>query len=170
MVEEPCRRSPEEIEIQVRTLLLFGEYELTIDDKNRLLIPSEIRKQLDAERDGDGFFLVTGVNKRPWLYVERLYEQLASRRDSQLTPLRDANDFDLLHFGKTTKLELDKQGRVLIPDKVMKKIDVGRDVILIGGRDHLELWNRKDWELHSQELEERRGELSMLYRQQPPMS
>ena len=168
VVEEPYRVRRREIEIQVRPLLLFGEYELTIDEKNRLLIPSEIRRQLDPERDGEAFFLVTGVNKRPWFYVERLYEQLAARRDSELTPLRDAIDFDLLYYAKATRLELDKQGRVLIPDKVMKKIGVGRDVTLVGGRDHLQLWNRTDWDRHSVDLEERRGELSVLIRQQPP--
>ena len=59
----------------MRHLVLYGEYELTIDDKNRMLIPSEVRKSLDSERDGDAFFLVFGTNRRPWLYPERQYER-----------------------------------------------------------------------------------------------
>jgi len=52
---------------------------LAVDDKNRLSIPSEIRKSLDPERDGDKFFLVVGVNHRLWLYPDRAYETLVSK-------------------------------------------------------------------------------------------
>ena len=58
--------------------VLYGEHELTIDDKNRLLVPAEIRKSLSPERDGEAFFLVIGRNRKPWLYPERYYEHLVS--------------------------------------------------------------------------------------------
>src|SRR2546423_4327574 len=43
--------------------LLYGSYELTIDEKNRLLIPSEIRRQLNPESNSDAFFLIVGINR-----------------------------------------------------------------------------------------------------------
>jgi MraZ protein len=130
----------------VRHLLLYGEFELTIDDKNRLLIPSEVRKQLDPERDGDAFFLIIGSNKVPWMYPERYYEDLVAQRPAELTPAEDVLAFDQLNFALAHKIEWDKQGRVLIPDKTLKRGGIAKEVTLIGARNHLELWNRNDWD------------------------
>ena len=62
-----------------KTTVLYGEYDITIDEKNRLLIPAEVRRSLDPERDGEAFFVIIGQNLRPWLYPERGYEQLVSK-------------------------------------------------------------------------------------------
>ncbi len=140
----------------MRHLLLYGEYELNIDEKSRLLIPSEVRKQLDSERDGDAFFMVVGVNRVPWVYPERYYEDLVARRPAELTPAEEALAFDQFNFALASRLEPDKQGRVLIPEKTLRRSGLEKEVTLIGVRDHLELWNRSDWDRRRQALEERR--------------
>jgi DNA-binding transcriptional regulator/RsmH inhibitor MraZ len=45
----------------VRTTVLYGEFELAIDEKNRLLVPAEVRRALDPERDGEAFFITAGT-------------------------------------------------------------------------------------------------------------
>ncbi len=144
-----------------RHLLLYGEYELVIDEKNRLLIPSEVRRQIDPERDGEALFLIAGVNKVPWVYPERYYEDLVARRPAELTPAEDVLAFDQLNFALASRLEPDKQGRVLIPDKTLRRAGVGKEVTLIGVRDHLELWNRADWENRRQALEQRSVDIAL---------
>ena len=89
MVENPCRRKQVEATPQ-RHLVLYGEFELTIDDKNRMLIPSEVRKAMLPERDGEAMFLVFGTNRRPWLYPERQYEAMVARIQQELAPTEDA--------------------------------------------------------------------------------
>ena len=143
----------------MRHLVLYGNYELTVDDKNRILVPSEVRKKLDPERDGEAFFLVTGRDGRLWLYPERHYEQLVSRDPSELTPSEDTLAFDRLMLGLASRVEWDKQGRVLLPDKALKRAGIGKEVTLVGARDHLELWNRSDWEVEREQLETRRRDL-----------
>ena len=143
----------------MRHLVLFGEHELTVDEKNRILVPSQVRKQLDPERDGEAFFLVTGRDGRLWLYPERHYEQLVSRDPSELTPSEDTLAFDRLMLGLASRVEWDKQGRVLLPDKALKRAGIGKEVTLVGARDHLELWNRSDWEVEREQLETRRRDL-----------
>ena len=143
----------------MRHLVLFGEHELTVDEKNRILVPSQVRKQLDPERDGEAFFLVTGRDGRLWLYPERHYEQLVSRDPSELTPSEDTLAFDRLMLGLASRVEWDKQGRVLLPDKALKRAGIGKEVTLVGARDHLELWNRSDWEVEREQLEPRRRDL-----------
>jgi MraZ protein len=145
--------------------LLYGSYELTIDDKNRMLVPSEIRKQLNPERDGDAFFLIVGTNRKAWFYPERYYEELVFQQAPEITPGEEALMFDQLNFAMASRVEWDKQGRILIPDKTLKRTGTNKEVTLIGARDHLELWNRAEWEVWSEELDRRRAEIALKAKQ-----
>ena len=149
----------------MRTTVLYGEYELTIDDKNRLLVPSEVRKALDAERDGGAFFLVVGTNRKSWLYAERVYEAMVARLATEISPGDEMLDFDQLNFAMAHRIEWDKQGRVLLPEKNLKRTGLGKEVTMIGSRDHLELWNRSEWAAHSETLFARRSEISFRAKQ-----
>jgi len=145
--------------------LLYGEYDLTIDEKNRLLIPSEIRRLLDAEKDGQAFFLVVGVNRIPWLYPEKYYEQLALGEQPEMIPEEDLLAFRQMNFGMASRLEWDKQGRVLIPEKAMRRMRLERDVTLVGTMDHLEIWGRQAWEERYTQLDTRRPEIALRAKQ-----
>lgn len=148
-----------------RKLLLFGEFDLTIDEKNRLLVPSEVRKSMDVQRDGNAFFLVRGINGRLWLYPDRVYESLAAQAQSELSPGQELLEFDHLSYAMAHRLDWDKQGRILIPEKALKRAHVGREVTLTGVRDHLELWNRSEWEAHREMLLARSMEIALKARQ-----
>jgi len=126
----------------VKHPVLYGEYDLTIDEKCRLSIPAEVRRAINPQVHGEALFIVVGVNRKPWIYVERYYETLATEGPQEIVPGMDMLDFDQLHFALAGKLEIDKSGRVLISDKTLKRLGIGRDVTMIGVRDHLELWNR----------------------------
>lgn len=145
--------------------ILFGEHELTIDEKNRLLIPAEIRKSLDADRDGLAFFVVIGGNRKPWLYPEKYYEQLVAKVQQEITPDEDVLSFDQFHFAMASRAEPDKQGRILLSEKLLRRTGTGKDVTLIGARDHLELWSRADWEKRFEELMNRQNEVAQRARQ-----
>ena len=145
--------------------VLYGEHELSIDDKNRMLVPAEIRKQIDPKLDGEAFFLVLGIDGRPWLYPEKHYEELVSRQRSELTPDEDSLAYDRMNLGMASRIEWDKQGRVLFPEKFLKRSGIGKEVTLLGVRDHLELWPRAAWEAERQILEARRAEVALRARQ-----
>jgi MraZ protein len=149
----------------LRHLLLIGEYELTVDDKNRLLVPSEIRKSMNSERDGDAFFLVLGLNRKPWLYPERYYEQMVFQAQPEITPGEEQLAFDHVNFALASRLEWDTQGRLLIPEKTLRRTELKREVTLIGARDHLEIWNRSDWEIWREELVKRSPEIAIKAKQ-----
>lgn len=142
----------------MRHAVFIGEYELTIDEKNRLLVPADVRRDMDPQRDGEGFYLVIGSNRRPWLYGERYYLDLTAREEAQLSPKAELEpDKETLAswqktFALANKLSWDKQGRILLPDLTLRRTTTGREVTLIGVRNHLELWNRKDWELRFNQL------------------
>lgn len=146
--------------------LLFGEHEITLDEKNRLLIPSDIRRAFEPEKqDSEAFFLVVGINKVLWLWPERKYEEMASQQDSELMPEDERLSSDQLNFGPVARLEWDKQGRTVLPEKFVRRGRLSKELTLVGVRDHIELWNRAEWEQRQQELDDRRPEIALRNRQ-----
>ncbi|HRK29510.1 MAG TPA: hypothetical protein PLD59_00420 [Tepidisphaeraceae bacterium] len=142
----------------MRHAVYIGEHELTIDSKNRILVPSDVKKSMDKDRDGVGFFLVFGQNRKLWLFGERYYEELIAREEQNLSPeaeMRpDAKTLENWHatFGMANKLRWDGQGRILIPELMLRRTGTGRDITLVGVRNHLEIWNRDDWEVRFNQL------------------
>jgi MraZ protein len=152
----------------LRALVLFGEHELTIDDKNRLLIPSQIRKAIHPEDHGEALFLIVGKNKVLWAYPDRYYQEvIANQASNDVVPEDNSLDFDQLNYALADKLEWDKQGRVVIPERMLRRTQLGKEITLIGARNHIELWNRADWEARREELDARRSEIAVRVRNKP---
>jgi len=139
---------------------LYGEFDLGIDEKCRLSIPAELRRAIDPEKDGTSFYVVEGDNGALWLYVESIYESMAFRSETDLMPEPDLVEFDQLSFTLATKVDLDAQGRVLIQEKILRRAGLGKEITLIGVRDHIELWNREAWLVQREKLRARRQEIA----------
>lgn len=137
----------------------IGENELTIDEKNRLLVPSDIRRKLDPERDGEALIMVIGPNGRPWLYPEKFYQKMVSDKAADMAPDEDTHAFDLMYFARASRLAWDKQGRVVLPEKALRRTGLNKDVALLGVKDHLELANQVEWDEEDVELGRKSKEL-----------
>jgi len=136
-------------------LPFIGEYELTIDDKNRLLIPSDIRSQLDAKRDGEAFVLKVAASqggRRLQLHPENAYKAFLARSQPEIDPSDPQRQFLLKNYALAARIVMDRQGRILLPEKAIRRTDMSREVVLLGAGDHLELWNRKDWDIEFERL------------------
>jgi MraZ protein len=147
---------------------LYGEHELTIDEKNRLLVPADIRKAIDPARDGEALFLLVGLNRKPWFYTEKYYQSLVAKRQQDLTPDEDLLLFDQMNFSMISRVEPDKQGRLVLPEKLLRRTGIGKEVTMIGARDHLELWNRVEWEARFEENLTKLNEIAKKAKQVPP--
>ena len=130
-------------------MIFTGFYEHSIDAKNRLAIPSKIRSRLDPQRDGEGFAVVPGrPSSTLWLYTERYFEQLATKGEAALIPDEDQLRFDQIYFPLAEMSELDTQGRILLPERMIVRAGLGREVIVCGVRDHLEIHPREAFQKH----------------------
>ncbi len=127
-------------------LLLTGEYQHVIDNKSRVLISNKLRNQIDADEHGSNFYLVLGANGILCLYPEKYFEQIALAVTPGTTAPDEALVFERISFGMSIKVELDGQGRLLINDKLRKRVGLKDNITLIGVRDHIELWNTENWE------------------------
>ena len=144
----------------VKGPIFFGEYELNIDDKNRLTLPAEIRKAFDPERDGQAFVVTVGTNGVVWLQPAKFYIERAMELPAEITPSDDQLAYDQVNFALAKPIEWDKQGRILIPDGTLKRTNTGKTVTLIGARTHLQVWNRAAWEERREFLEKQRPDIA----------
>jgi MraZ protein len=141
--------------------LLLGAFPVKVDPKNRIPIPSELRSAIVSDKvEKTVFVILVGINRKVWLYSDRYYRRLVNQRKPQLLPERGALAFDHLNFGLAHKREMDNQGRVLIPDSLLKRTNTEKSIMVIGVRDHMELWNPSDWDAWVDELEQGRDKIA----------
>lgn len=124
-------------------MFLVGTHELTVDSKNRLSIPFAIRRKLNEERDGHSFYVVPGRRKGTLaLYPEKYYERLLADSPDDESLSDEAYEYRLFEYSRSALLDPDSQGRILIPERLLDRAGIGKEVTLIAVRDHLELWSR----------------------------
>ena len=138
--------------------ILIGEHELTVDEKNRLLIPAQWRRALDL--DNDGLVLITGLNGRPWIYTESAHAVVAEQVLKPGLPTPQREQLSLAFLARANPLKIDKQGRVVLPEKILRRTQTHKDVSLLGVGDHMEIWNRDEWETFDEQLGARMGEIA----------
>jgi len=127
-------------------VLFTGEYEYTIDAKQRLAIPAEIRSRLNPDRDGLAFYVTAGPNDALWLWPERTFERMAGAIEASLLPAEEMMEFDEITFPSARRLELDKTGRIRLPRPMLEAAGIQSKVVILGVRDHLELRDPAQWE------------------------
>jgi MraZ protein len=130
----------------VAMLLLTGGYEHTVDDKSRLFIPNKLRSQIDTLECGSDFLLVPGPNGILCLYPPKAFARMAKRVAAETETPEEALALERLLYGLSMPVELDKQGRLLLSEKVRKRAGLGDDLVLTGMDDHIEIWNIATWE------------------------
>mgnify|MGYP003576062144 FL=1 len=126
-------------------MLFTGEYEHTIDAKQRLAIPAEIPDALGPEIQGEALYLVLGANGALWLWPEKTFEQMAGALEQTLLPEEEMMEYEQLLFSQAARLELDKAGRVLLPERMISAGGLGTSVTILGVKDHLELRDSQQW-------------------------
>jgi MraZ protein len=131
--------------------MLHGEYEHTIDDKNRLTLPARFRQSF-----ADGVVVTRGIEPCLAVFTRDGWEDFSSSRLAGLDRFSgEARDMRRYLFSATVESELDKQGRVTLPAGLLAKAGLGREVIVAGAGDCLEVWDREAWRNHMDEVERR---------------
>jgi MraZ protein len=124
-------------------MLLTGTYPRTLDEKKRLTFPKRVRELLD---NPETLYISPGPDQSLWLYTREGLEQLAGKLDQAPATDAEARVFRRLYFAQTEAVDVDGSGRALIPDRLIQFAGLGHEVVLIGVRDHLELWDAQRWQ------------------------
>ncbi|MEM9083652.1 MAG: hypothetical protein AAGB34_08655 [Planctomycetota bacterium] len=126
-------------------MIFTGQYEHSIDAKNRIAIPADIRARWSTEHDGEAWQALPWKQGVIRLYTERDFAQAADRGRLTLTPDEDEAEIDATIFGLSERLPMDSAGRIRIPEGHLELAGLNKEVVIIGARDRLELRDRAEW-------------------------
>src|SRR6266571_1283926 len=129
--------------------MLLGAHEHTIDDKNRLTLPAKFRQAFK-----DGLVVTRGLDQCLHAYRREDWDRLVESRLAPLDPLsKEARRLERYFFASAAEAELDKQGRVMLPAALIAHAQLGREVVVAGVNDRLEIWDREAWRRELAEVE-----------------
>ncbi len=126
--------------------MFLGQFSYTLDDKGRLTIPSRFREELPAQ-----IVVTRGLDRCLVLYPIDVWKEISQKVTS--LPITDPRGRALrrVFFADAADAELDRQGRLLIPDRLREYagLDVSSDVVVVGLDRFIELWSPTRWEVQS---------------------
>jgi len=134
-----------------------GRFRHVLDSKGRLSIPAPFREQL--ERMGSDILVVT--NSEQWLDVYPLdqWETFMERVDSLPRFSKDAELFRLFYVSSAQEVQLDRQGRILIPQTLREEVHLNKEAVILGMGITMQIWEKGIWEQVHEEAKRRFREI-----------
>lgn len=121
--------------------MFMGEYNHTIDAKGRLIIPSKFREIL-----GDAFVVTKGLDGCLFVYDNEEWKRFEEKLRSLPITNKEARQFVRFFLAGATEAEVDKQGRILIPNVLREFAELTKDVVLVGVGSRIEIWGKERFE------------------------
>lgn len=144
--------------------MLTGEYHHTLDEKRRLSLPAKLRPLL-----GKKVVLTAGLEHTLWVLAKREWQQVAATLERLPMGSEASRRFARFLFASATEVEVDRNGRILIPEHLARYADLKDRVVMAGVGKRLEIWDEQRWTSYLKEtaaqadtLAERLGALGLL--------
>lgn len=120
--------------------MFMGEYNHTIDAKGRLIIPARFRELL-----GEEFILTKGLDGCLSIYPMDAWKAFETKLRALPLTNKNARTFTRFFVAGATNCELDKQGRILVPQTLREFAGLEKEVVLTGNLDRIEIWSKEKW-------------------------
>jgi MraZ protein len=133
--------------------MFLGEYDHTIDAKGRMAVPAKFRSQMDR-----GAVISKGMGTCLSVYTMQRWEEKSTELASGKTT-DELRDFERRIYPSASEIELDGQGRMIIPAKLRAYAGLGNEVTVAGVRDHFEIWDRAAWLNYQERLDAEGSEI-----------
>ena len=128
--------------------MLLGEYEHTLDEKNRLTLPARFRTAMAG-----GLVLTRGLDSCVEVYPAADWTSLVESRLAGLNPLsHETRVLERFYYTGAAEVQPDKQGRVMVPSALLAHAKLGREVVVVGMRGRIEIWDRAAWRAQIKEV------------------
>lgn len=129
--------------------MFMGEFQHNVDDKGRVIIPAKFREDL-----GDTFIITRGLDKSLFVYPLDEWKLIEQKLKSLPFTRSDARKFTRFFFSGAIECEVDKQGRVIIPNNLRTYADLIKECVFIGVSNRVEIWSKGIWDSYYLESEE----------------
>ena len=129
--------------------MLIGEFQHSLDAKGRLIVPAKFRDEL-----GMRFIMTRGLDRCLNAYSLVEWDKVEEKFESIEMGGKTLRDFERWFFGGASECEIDKQGRVIIPQHLREYAGITKEVVVIGNRSKMEIWSRDVLEGRPIDIEE----------------
>lgn len=129
--------------------MFLGEYTHTVDEKGRVTIPSRFRAAM-----AQGVVVTRGFDGCLTVYPMEEWEALARRVSALPITDRSARDFRRFVFSSACDAVPDRQGRILIPSRLLEYAAIDVQVVIVGMNTYLEIWGPESWQVICQNVED----------------
>jgi MraZ protein len=136
--ETIVRRSGVKSEVEQ---MFLGQYRHSIDSKGRLTIPSRFRELLLAE----GAFVSQGFERNLMVRTAPAFEELSKKVKALSQTVENSRLLKRLIFSTAERVDVDKAGRILIPEFLRQAADLQNETVIIGAGDYFEIWAPEIW-------------------------
>lgn len=128
--------------------MFIGEFQHLIDGKGRLAIPVKFREDL-----GKGAVVTRGLDSCLFVFSMDEWKKLAEKLAALPFSQSDSRAFARLMLAGAMDVELDGQGRVVIPEYLRKYAKLGKDTVVAGLYSRIEVWDKARWEAYKAKTE-----------------
>ena len=135
--------------------MFIGEYQHIIDPKKRLAVPSKFRSELKNK-----VVVTRGLDKCLFIYTVKSWKELADKLGSLPVGEAATRSFIRLTLAGAIDVEVDKQGRILIPDYLREYAALGKNVVIAGVYNRLEIWDEIKWSEYKKNAEKNTDEIA----------
>jgi len=131
--------------------MFLGEYRHNLDSKDRLTVPVRYRELLDA-----GAYIVRGFDRNLMVLTEDAFGAISQHLQKMSITDPVARSLRRLILGSASRLDVDKAGRVLIPDFLCQKAGLcsEKEAVLVGQGNYFEIWSPEEWDIQQQALDD----------------
>ncbi len=126
--------------------MLIGEYTHNLDTKGRISVPARFRTEL-----GSSAVVTRGLDKCLFLYPKAEWEQMATKLASLPISSSSARSFGRMMLSGAMEVEIDKQGRALLPSYLREYASIKGNVVVTGVYNRAEIWDKQTWDAYSVE-------------------
>jgi len=135
--------------------LFSGEYQHSVDPKGRLIMPSKFREGL-----GDKFMITRGLDDCLFVYSMADWESFEAKLKSLPMTDNNARAFVRFFLSGASECELDKQGRILVPQSLRDYAGIEKDVAVVGVSTRVEIWDKDKWQSYISDINANPNELA----------
>jgi len=135
--------------------MFIGEYKHTIDTKKRLAVPSKFRKDLEGKA-----VITRGLDSCLVLYPVGEWDKMAKKLENLPTSQIEARNFARIMLSGASECELDKLGRILVPDFLKNYASLKKNVAILGLSNRIEIWDEEKWQKHKKKTETAVGDIA----------
>ncbi len=121
--------------------MFIGEYNHVVDAKGRMFIPAKFREEL-----GERFIVTIGLDRCLFVFPAETFNIYKEKLDAISLANKDARNFTRFFFAGAGECEFDKQGRIMLPQKLRTYANLDKDVTVVGVSGRIEIWNKEDWD------------------------